>query len=326
MQITNILPQYTQLNAIISEVSNRNSIEFAQQQFVADFYTQFDNIQSFEAMLIDLTMSAKPERHKTLSESLSIEIQNNIRLISSNKIVLENLNIEKTCDNFANQYETQISDQLHNTQKYWKELSEINNLLDAVGFRQHTEQEEKRLWEKHETLTEKYNKEKALLNDLYEKRKVVQKTAEKYQDNYFPKILTLSQKLSEIVQKYIPKTVHSLPEGIFFDMKTASEIHKICNNTIFENLSETDFYTAINLLATDKILKLKQGEKTRASFLIYKMYESIKSHNKTEWRTSILQHLEIDESYYKSKYKEPISEVPSRKSEQFAREIKELFS
>jgi len=326
MQITNILPQYTQLNAIISEVSNRNSIEFAQQQFVADFYTQFDNIQSFEAMLIDLTMSAKPERHKTLSESLSIEIQNNIRLISSNKIVLENLNIEKTCDNFANQYEVQISNQLYNTQKRWKELSEVNNLLDMIGFREHTESEEKRLWEKHETLTEKYNKEKALLNDLYEKQNVARKTAEKYQDNYFPKILTLSQKLSEIVQKYIPKTVHSLPEGIFFDMKTASEIHKICNNTIFENLSETDFYTAINLLATDKILKLKQGEKTRACFLIYKMYESIKSHNKTEWRTSILQQLEIDESYYKSKYKEPISEVPSRKSEQFAREIKELFS
>ena len=326
MQIADILPQYTQLNAVISEVSNRRSIEFRQQQFATDFYSQFDNVQSFEAMLIDLTMSAKPERHKTLIESLSVEIQNNIRLISSNKIVLENLNIEKTCDNFANQYETQISDQLHNTQKYWKELSEINNLLDAVGFRQHTEQEEKRLWEKHETLTEKYNKEKALLNDLYEKQNVARKTAEKYQDNYFPKILTLSQKLSEIVQKYIPKTVHSLPEGIFFDMKTASEIHKICNNTIFENLSETDFYTAINLLATDKILKLKQGEKTRASFLIYKMYESIKSHNKTEWRTSILQQLEIDESYYKSKYKEPISEVPSRKSEQFAREIKELFS
>ena len=326
MQIADILPQYTQLNAIISEVSNRNSIEFAQQQFVADFYTQFDNIQSFEAMLIDLTMNTDPERHKTLSASLSVEIQNNTHLILSNKNVLENLNIQKTCEKYSNQYETQISDQLHNTQKYWTELSEINNLLDAIGFRQHTEQEEKRLWEKHEILTEKYNKEKALLNDLYEKRKVVQKTAEKYQDNYFPKILTWSQKLSEIGQKYIPKTVHSQPEGIFFDMKTASEIHKICNNTIFENLSETDFYTAINLQASDKILKLKQGEKTRVCFLVYKMYENIKSGNKTEWRTSILQHLEIDESYYKSKYKEPISEVPSRKSEQFAREIKELFS
>ena len=74
------------------------------------------------------------------------------------------------------------------------------------------------------------------------------------------------------------------------------------------------------------ILQLKQGEKTRACFLIYKMYESIKSDKNAEWRKSMLQQLDIDENYYKSKYKEPISEVPSRKSEQFAREIKELFS
>ena len=326
MQITDILPQYTQLNRIISEVSNRHSIEFSEQQFVADFHTQFDNIQSFEAMLIDLTMNTDPERHKTLIESLSVEIQNNIRLISSNKIVLENLNIEKTCDNFANQYETQISNQLHNTQAVWKELSEVNNSLDAIGFRQHTEQEEKRLWEKHKTLTEKYNAEKVILSELYEKQEFAIKTAKKYQDNYFPKILSLSHKLNEIIQKYVSKATQNLPEGAFFDMATSSNIHRICNNTIFENLSETDFYTAINLLATDKILKLKQGEKTRVCFLIYKMYENIKSGNKTEWRTSILQQLEIDESYYKSKYKEPISEVPSRKSEQFARKIKELFS
>jgi len=325
MQITDILPKYTQLNTIISEVSNRQSIEFSEQQFVANFYAQFDNLQSFEAMLIDLSMQTEMERCKTLTESISVEIQNNIRLISSNKSVLENLAIEKACEKFAKQYDTQIDDQLHNTQKYWKELSEVSNSLDAIGFRQHTEQEEKRLWEKHKTLSEKYNSEKATLNDLYEKQKVARKTAEKYQENCLPKILSLSHKLNEITQKYISKTVQNLPEGAFFDMATSSKIHKICNNIIFENLSEMDFYIAINLLKSDKVLQLKQGEKTRACFLIYKMYESIKSGKNVEWRTSMLQQLDIDENYYKSKYKEPISEVPSRKSEQFAREINRVF-
>lgn len=325
MQITDILPRYTQLNAIIAEVSNRRLIEFTQQQFVADFHTQFDNVQLFETMLIDLTMQTELERYKTLIESLSTEIQNNIRLILSNKNALKNLNIEKACDNFVNQYETQIGDQLHNTQKSWKELSEVNNSLDMIGFRKHTESEEKRLWEKHEVVTEKYNAEKAILNDLYEKQEVARKTTEKYQENYIPKILSLSQKLNEIIQKYIPKTTRNLPEGTYFDMATASAVHKICNNTLFEELSDTDFYTAINLLSSEKAFRLKHGEKTRACFLIYKMYESLKSNNKTEWRTLILQHLDIDENYYKSKYKDPISEVPSRKSAQFASEITEIF-
>lgn len=325
MQIADILPQYTQLNRIISEVSNRHSIEFGQQQFVVDFYTQFNTIQAFDAMLINLTMQTESERYKTLTESLSTEIQNNIWLISSNKSVLENLNIEKVCDKFANQYETQISDQLHIVQQNWKELSEANNSLDAIGFRQHTEQEEQRLWEKYKTLSEKYNSEKITLNELYEKQNIARRTAEKYQENYFPKLLSLSNKLNKITQKYISKTTQSLPEGVYFDMATSSAIHNICNNTTFENISETDFYTGINLLASDKILKLKQGEKTRACFLVYKMYESIKSNKNLEWRRLMLQQLDIDENYYKSKYKEPISEVPSRKSEQFAREINRVF-
>lgn len=325
MRITNILPKYTQLNTIIAEVSNRQSIEFTRQQFVTDFYNQSNDIQAYEAMLIDLTMQADTESSQILIQGLQTEIQNNIRLISSNKNVLDNLDIQRACDKFADQYETSISNQLHITQQHWKELSEVNNSLDMIGFRAHTEQEEKRLWDKHETLSEKYNSDKAILNDLYEKQRTARKTAQKYQDNYFPKILSLSHKLNLIIQKYVPKTNQSLPEGIYFDMSISSAVHKVCNNKTFENLSETDFYSAINLLAFDKILKLKQGEKTRACFLIYKMYESIKSANKTEWRTFILQQLEIDDSYYKSKYKEPISDVPSRKSAKFASEINEIF-
>lgn len=53
-------------------------------------------------------MQTELERYKTLKERLSTEIQNNIRLILTNKSVLENLAIEKACDKFANQYVAQI--------------------------------------------------------------------------------------------------------------------------------------------------------------------------------------------------------------------------
>ncbi|MFA6926027.1 MAG: hypothetical protein WCQ69_03380 [Bacteroidales bacterium] len=261
MQITDILPQYTQLNTIIAEISNRQSIEFTQQQFVVDFYIQFNNIQAFEVMLVDLTIQAELERYKTLIDSLSTEIQNNIRLISSNKNTLENLNIEKTCDKFANQYETQISNQLHIMQQHWKELSEVNNLLDAIGFRQHTEQEEKHLWEKHETLTEKYNSEKAILNDLYEKQKVARKTAEKYQENCLPKILSLSEKFTAVVEKYLPQNQTTPQSGIYFDMSIVSAIHKECNDQQFEDISELDLYAVLNLLPSSEKLTIKKGKK-----------------------------------------------------------------
>lgn len=325
LNITEILPRYTRLNVLISEISDSHTIEFEQQRFLTDFHTQFSDIQPFETMLIDLVVQTEAEQCGVLLQSLGKEIQRTAQLISVNKQALENIDVKQAYEKFAKQYDTQIANQIHITQEIWKEYKKADNSLDTIGFRKHSEQEEERLWEKHEALAEKYNSEKAILNDLYEKQETVRRIAEKYQENYFSKILSLSHKLDEITQKYIPKTTQNLPEGTYFDMAKSSTIYRICNNTIFENLSETDFYSAINLLASNQALKLKQGEKTRACFLVYKMYESIKSDKKTEWRTSILQQLEIDENYYKSKYKEPISEVPSRKSEQFATEINEVF-
>ena len=324
-QISYILPQYTQLNTIIAEASNGHSIEFLQQQFVVDLYTQFNNIQSFEAMLIDLTMQTELKRFKTLTESLEAEIQNNIRLISSNKSVLEDLNIERTCDKFANQYDTYINDQLHITQQHWKELSEVNNALDMIGFRAHTEQEEKRLWEKHETLTKKYNSEKTILNDLYEKQRIARKMTEKYQENYFSKILSLSEKFTVVIRKYLPQNQPTPQSGIYFDMAIVSAIHKECNDEQFENISELDLYAVLNLLPSSGKLVIKKGEKNRTYYLTHKLYEYLPKENNQTWRTEILQLLNITEQTYLSKYRIAKGKDKTPELVEFAKRMDELF-
>ncbi|MDR2913476.1 MAG: hypothetical protein LBV74_01340, partial [Tannerella sp.] len=81
----------------------------------------------------------------------------------------------------------------------------------------------------------------------------------------------------------------------------------------------------LNLQATNAVLAVKSGERTRICYLIYKLYEHLKTDNRTEWRTRILDLTGIEDKYYKSKYKEPISEIPSRKSESFAQHIDRIF-
>ena len=325
MHITHIVPQYTQLNTIIAKVSHRQSIEFVQQQFVADFYNQSNDIQAFEEMLIDLTMQADTESSQILIQSLQTEIQNNIRLISSNKTVLDNLNIEKTCDKFANKYETSISNQLHITQELWKELSEVNNLLDAIGFREHSEQEEKRLWDKHETLSEKYNSEKAILNNLYEKQRTARKTAEKYQDNYFPKILTLGEKFTAVVGKYLPQNQIIPQNGIYFDMSIVSAIHKECNNEQFEDISELNLYAVLNLLPSAENPTIKKGERNRIYYLIHKLYEYLPKENNQTWRTAVLQSLNLNERVYLSKYRIAKGSDATPELVEFAKRMDGLF-
>ena len=44
-----------------------------------------------------------------------------------------------------------------------------------------------------------------------------------------------------------------------------------------------------------------------------------------EWRSQILKLLDIDESYYRSKYKEPVSDFPSYSNQKFAKEMESIF-
>jgi hypothetical protein len=151
--------------------------------------------------------------------------------------------------------------------------------------------------------------------------------------NYYPMIHDISCSFVRILNSYFPVEKEKTPKeiksaiapGLYFDMKLVSSIHHECNNIQFENLSEVDFYAILNLQSTNAELSIKSGEKTRMSFLIYKLYEYLKTDNKKDWRTAILEVASIDEKYYNSKYKEPESEIPSRKSESFAQRINRIF-
>jgi hypothetical protein len=109
-------------------------------------------------------------------------------------------------------------------------------------------------------------------------------------------------------------------------MNLVSLIHQECNNIQFENLSETDFYALLNLQPCNSKLTVKSDEKARVCYLIYKLYEYLKTESRAQWRTAILESAGIKEEYYKSKYKEPLSEIPSRKNEHFARCIDRIFN
>lgn len=324
-RILEILPQYTQLNSTIRNVVSQDYILFAEQQFVTDFHTQFKDIQSFETMVIELMMQSNTEHRQTLIQSLQTKIQNNIHLITTNRQILENINIEKACHIFANQYETQISNQLHNTQKVWKEFREINNSLDIIGFREHTDREEKRLWEKHETLTERYKAKKHILNNLYEKQEIAKKTAKKYRENCFLSILSLSQKFGNILEKYIPKEKTDLQSGVYFDMAIVSAIHKECNDEQFEDISELDLYAILNLLPSTGKFTIKKGERNRIYYLIHKLYELLPKENNQVWRTAILQSFKLNERIYQSKYRISKGKDTTPELVEFSKRLDKLF-
>ena len=94
-------------------------------------------------------------------------------------------------------------------------------------------------------------------------------------------------------------------------MKLLSLIHVACIGEQFENISEHDFYANMNLLPSNSKPQIKPREKIRTCYLIFLMSEKLPKQDRENWKRNILKILDIEESYYKSKYKEPVSDFPS---------------
>ena len=67
------------------------------------------------------------------------------------------------------------------------------------------------------------------------------------------------------------------------------------------------------------------AEKIRVCYLISLMKEQLPEQDKDKWKEAILKHLDIDEDYYKSKYREPVSDLPSIPNQKFAKEMDGIF-
>lgn len=121
--------------------------------------------------------------------------------------------------------------------------------------------------------------------------------------------------------------VQDTSEGLheYFSMKFLSSIHESCVGEQFETISEPSFYANINLHPCKNRLKIKAREKIRVCYLIFLMSEKLSKQHRDEWRNKILELLDIDESYYRSKYKEPVSDFPSDSNQKFAKEMESIF-
>lgn len=73
-------------------------------------------------------------------------------------------------------------------------------------------------------------------------------------------------------------------------------------------------------------LKVRKNEKVRVCYLINQLSETIDNKEKRcEWIGAMLQSCDIDQDYYRSKYRELISDLPSKKNQEFAEALKEIL-
>ena len=220
------------------------------------------------------------------------------------------------------------------TNGYYRELMEANGSLEAVGFREHDRQEEELLERRYERCKREYDKEKAKLDELYRQKGQARREALQCLKNRCGDICRLGGSLLAILEKYLTdqkegeeKETATTPtsQPAYFPMKLLSVIYEKCNGEQFEAVSELDFYASMNLQPCEGRLKTRPREKARVCYLIFLMSETLPKPDREKWKEDIMNLLGIDDAYYKSKYKEPVSDFPSDSNQEFAKEMRSIF-
>lgn len=76
----------------------------------------------------------------------------------------------------------------------------------------------------------------------------------------------------------------------YFNMELLSLIHVTCVGEQFENISEHDFYTCMNLLPSDTKPQIRPREKIRTCYLIFLMSEKLPKQDRENWKRNILKY------------------------------------
>lgn len=333
-RIANLILGYGRLNRIYTDILSGGDLSFEMQKYITEFYHQNEDPQAFEGSLIRLMLTTDKSHFPILLDSLRHEIEANISTYHSNQAAFDNFDIEAVCCRHSDHFNLVIDRQLEATRACNKKRTEMGGALEALGFKEHGEWEEALLDREYNRCSEEYEQEKAELNALYNLREMARQEAMVCMNNRFNDIYKLGNSLLFVLEKYkadereerdTDAETTPMNTSTCFSMKLLSAIHEVCNGEQFEGIPETDFYAAMNLqLCSDK-LKIRSGEKSRVCYLIFLMSEILSKQDRETWKDEILKRLDISRSYYRSKYKEPVSDFPSDKNRQFAEEIKRVF-
>ncbi len=332
-----MIPQYGELNRIYRDYIDNYAFSFDRQKFISDFYQEYNDMKAFEAAILELVLDRQKEQYILILNSLKIEIEKSIQAYEIRP--LSDRAIERACYQHMERYSQEIEAQLDVTRSLSKPLNEANNRYDSIGYREHTAEEEKQAEKEYERCKAEYDREKAKLNKLYDQQKATRTEAFQYMKNCCADIYRQSCLFLDILKKYIPdgKQENKSSEPIsqqetteeqqeYFSMKLLSLIHEVCEGEQFEEISAPDFYANMNLHPCNCKLKIKPREKIRVCYLIFLMSEKLSKQDRDKWKDRILKLLDIDDSYYKSKYKEPVSDFPSNSNQNFAKEMECIFN
>lgn len=331
-QITDFLPQLQQLRTIYTDFVELDEIDFEAFRKVVDFYHTHRDVGLFEKMMLDILFEKDKQTLTIVLSSLKGELDKILEIYYNNDGIFDESEPEAISDNIEMSNYLQIEELIEKLNGCGAQFCEVADMVNQKVERPEGLSDDD-AWNRYDTVLAQHQSITEQLHAVYQKHKECNAIAKRYHFNPFASLCDLLETFQEIVEKYIPSEIKTvtpavaatIPSAGYFDMGLVSAIHKLCNGEQFKDVTEMELYAILNDQPTTAKLVIKEREKTRVCYLIHCLSERIKVGEKLTWRSNILNRLEISESYYTSKYREPASELPSQRSKQFAQILSEIL-
>lgn len=254
--LTDLLPVYRSVNILYRETVDKFVLSFETQCTITDFYKEFKNIQAFEKAVMNILLSTDKEKSVLIKSNLRTEIHKNIDTYTSNKDFFDRINTINVCAERHNPLNIEIDGQLKNTNKLWKELTQVRNSLESASWKD-DKIATQRLTKVEERLEQAYKKEQEKLKILYEQQKESDNHASKYLENIFRKIYELGYSFISLLDNYFPIEKENTPGSGSITEISDSEQElqaEIEPDTIFRTDKHKNLLILEQKLITDKYL------------------------------------------------------------------------
>lgn len=322
--IKEIIPRFGVLNTICVQIVSGQRFDFEQQRFVSEFHRQIEDVPAFERAVIGLTLEVETERATVLLKSLAKEVAEYIVTYTANQPLFDRLDIDAVCRQYHNRFDWNIQKQSAITNECSLALREVGNSIELAQG-----EPDVALQLEYEHRKREYEEQRTILNELYAMKEQAKTEVLPCLVNRFGDICSVGERLLTVIDKYVSAQMvlesSSDYATTYFSMKLISAVYELCNDVQFEQMSEPDFYAALNLQSSTTSLKILPREKGRVCYLVYLLSEQLPKPQREDWRNAILDRLDISLPFYSSKYKEPVSDFPSEANQEFAQNLSAIF-
>lgn len=330
--IVKLLPSLSSALQTLSGFYYHHDITCEKVLSLVDFNDGIPTIDDVEASILEILFSEKQDGLQTVLRSFALTIGNLGNLYLKGRTFFDNIYLREPWKFYLNDIERRITEQLDKTNEASDELKEVRNSLEFRPFGGASDSEIAMLERSYELRKAEYEEERSILRQLYEERQRLYSERSKESDSLFQDIYRKCAVLSSVIEKYIEpsatdsnkKEVKTEESNFCFPMGLIAAVHELCDGQQFESILPIEFFNAINLQGDSK-LTIRKGEKVRVCYLLSCLQSKLEEEKRNNWLNSMLAFLGIQMSFYRSKYREPVSDMPSRANENFAEALNEIM-